>query len=282
MPDNHARSVFLKNENRQDDLSVQKRIYDPKWALPDINHWHDYFEMELFPSGSGTHFLSGRQTDFDAGYMFLVTPSDFHRLNVDRTNIEYYNVSFSESVIPPQIRDFLASRNAPCEVTLSQEDVKQVVYEFEKIIAEGNNSNQFSANMKTECLGKALIIFCRALICQSEESVESTAFYNSAVRRAMDIVQRDFGKNIGLASVALEVGYSPNYLGSLFCAETGIRFTEYLQNKRISHAENLLRNTNLSIKEISETSGFSFPSYFISTFKKKRGCTPVSIRKKDT
>ncbi len=153
-----------------------------------------------------------------------------------------------------------------------------MVCELEKIIGESDSNDRFSSDIKLECFGKVLIIFCRALIRQNKDSLENSKLYNCAVRRAMDIVQRDFGQNIGIASVATEIGYSPNYLGSLFTAETGMSFTEYLQNKRISYAENLVKTSDLSVKEISRISGFSSPSYFISVFKKKRGCTPASLR----
>lgn len=279
MSQNHTRSVFLKNKNGQDDLSVEKRIYNPKIALPDINHWHDYYEMELFPTGSGTHFLSGRKTNFGAGYMFLVTPRDFHRLKTDRENIEYYNITFTESALPRQISDFITARNAPCEVTLSEDEVNQIAGELEMIISESNSTDQFSNHMKKECFGKVLIIFCRALIRKTAKFDEIPDLYNSTVRRTMDIVQRDLDKNIGLTSVSAEIGYSPNYLGVLFKSETGVSFTEYLQNKRISYAENLLRISNFSIKEIAEMSGFASTSYFISIFKKKHGYTPSSLRK---
>ncbi len=278
MSSNYMRSVHLKDISGRDALSVQKRIYDPAWAHPQVYHWHDYYEMEFFRTGSGTHFLSGRQTDFSAGYMFLVTPSDFHRLESDCSDMQYYNINFSELAMPRRVRDFITSRNAPAEVTLSREEADQVVCELEKIIGESDSNDRFSTDMKLECFGKVLIIFCRAIIRQNEDSLENPGLYNSAVRRAMDIVQRDFGQNIGIASIATEIGYSPNYLGSLFTAEIGMSFTEYLQNKRISYAENLLNTSDLPVKEISEISGFASPSYFISVFKKKRGCTPASLR----
>ena len=262
-------------------LSVQKRKYDPRWAYPGDFHWHDYYEMEFICTGSGTHYFSGRQTDFSAGYAFLVTPSDFHRFVSNGEPMHYYNLNFNKHAIPEEIRTFLSTHNAPAEATLTGEEMSIVTRELDNIVRETGSTNPFSSALKLGCLGKVLIIFCRALIRRSEALPDSFCEYNSAVRRAMDIIQRDFKKNIGLSTVAAEIGYSPNYLGSLFVRETGISFTEYLQNKRISHAENLLRNTDLSIKEISEVSGFSSPSYFISTFKKKRGCTPVSIRKKN-
>ncbi len=102
--------------------------------------------------------------------------------------------------------------------------------------------------------------------------------YSNAVRRAMNIVQRDFKKNISLGSVAAEIGYSPNYLGAIFVRETGISFTEYLQDKRIGYAENLLKVSDLSVREISARAGFSSPSYFVKIFKKRRGCTPTAVK----
>ncbi len=279
MSGSYMRSKHMKDINGKAALSVEKRKYDSSWAFPDVYHWHDYYEIELFCTGSGTHYLSGRQTPFSAGYMFLVTPSDFHRLVSNGDAMLYYNINFNDCAIPEEIRAFITSYNAPAEVILTAEEISLISAELDKIHGESDSCDPFTAEYKLNCFGKVLVLFCRALIRQSGTVPSSLCQYNSAVRRAMDIVQRSFQRNIGLSSVASEIGYSPNYLGTLFVRETGMSFTEYLQNKRISYAENLLKNSSMSVREISEISGFSSPSYFISIFKKKRGCTPVSLRR---
>lgn len=52
----------------------------------------------------------------------------------------------------------------------------------------------------------------------------------------------------------------------------------YLQNLRLTHAENLLGTTNLSIGEIALASGFSDGNYFARFFRLKHGVSPRKFR----
>ena len=49
--------------------------------------------------------------------------------------------------------------------------------------------------------------------------------------------------------------------------------------ERIIHAKNLLKNTSLSIAEISKAAGLDSKAYFCNMFKKQTGMTPNEYRK---
>ena len=55
--------------------------------------------------------------------------------------------------------------------------------------------------------------------------------------------------------------------------------TEYIQNRRMSQAECLLSNTDLSISNIARSVGYSNPSRFSELFKKSTGLLPGMYRK---
>ena len=62
-------------------------------------------------------------------------------------------------------------------------------------------------------------------------------------------------------------------------ASTGKAVAEYIMEKRMNAAKDLLENSNLSITEISERVGFSSPKYFSTRFKAKTGDSPLAYRK---
>lgn len=70
-----------------------------------------------------------------------------------------------------------------------------------------------------------------------------------------------------------------SYLYKLFKAEVNMSVHNYINNLRITRAEALLKNTNLSIKDIASASGFSDQMYFSRLFKKKKNLTPSQYRK---
>lgn len=74
------------------------------------------------------------------------------------------------------------------------------------------------------------------------------------------------------------VNRNPNYLSHEFKKQTGITFTEYLNNKRIEEAKRLLRSTSDMTYEIAEKVGYYNYRYFSQMFKKVVGLTPTQYR----
>lgn len=69
------------------------------------------------------------------------------------------------------------------------------------------------------------------------------------------------------------------YLQKQFCLHTGSTPGEFQRNLRIDKAKELLRVTVLPVSTISESLGFESVSYFIRSFKRANGKTPLQYRK---
>lgn len=69
------------------------------------------------------------------------------------------------------------------------------------------------------------------------------------------------------------------YFSQMMSAEIGMTFPEYLNSLRISHAEDLLRNTDLTIADVASQCGYSDSGYLGRKFKEKHGMTPSEWRK---
>jgi transcriptional regulator GlxA family with amidase domain len=54
---------------------------------------------------------------------------------------------------------------------------------------------------------------------------------------------------------------------------------EYVQRLRLEHARELLRDTNLTVAEVAEFSGYRNQAYFGKVFRQKLSLTPGSYRK---
>ena len=84
--------------------------------------------------------------------------------------------------------------------------------------------------------------------------------------------------NIIKTTPANNVHISPAHLSALFKKQRQQNISDVITDIRIETACNLLKNTNLSLKEISAKVGYSNQYYFSSCFKKKTGQTPSSYR----
>lgn len=85
----------------------------------------------------------------------------------------------------------------------------------------------------------------------------------------------------GFTSVQIQeaCGLSYKYAGTLFKEVTGQTIKEYQCTLRLRKAEQLLKETNKSITEIAQLTGFSDVFYFSKIFHRKKGCPPGEYRK---
>ncbi len=120
-------------------------------------------------------------------------------------------------------------------------------------------------------LGK-LEMVCRKVATKREEQSETV------ISRARAYIDENFSRELTLDEVSRYVNISPYYFSKLFKDEAGENFIEYLTRMRIARAKELLKNPNLSIKEICIMSGYSDPSYFSRIFKKQEDVTPSEYR----
>ncbi|MDR2752132.1 MAG: helix-turn-helix transcriptional regulator [Clostridiales bacterium] len=70
-----------------------------------------------------------------------------------------------------------------------------------------------------------------------------------------------------------------SHLSVQFKKETGMTFTDYVNQKRIQTSIPLLNATDLLIKDISWQVGFENENYYSRVFKRLQGVTPMEYRK---
>ena len=73
--------------------------------------------------------------------------------------------------------------------------------------------------------------------------------------------------------------YSPKYFGELVKTETGRTAKDFISDRMLSAAKQLLNDESLSIKAVSQQLGFEYPQHFVRFFKAKTGQTPSDFRK---
>ena len=97
------------------------------------------------------------------------------------------------------------------------------------------------------------------------------------------VVAREYCCNHFCENDCLEKMYATSDISrrqfdSLFKKNYGTTPSRYISNQRISYAKKLLKNSGLSVFEISNICGFCDVYYFSSYFKKATGCTPTNFR----
>ena len=101
------------------------------------------------------------------------------------------------------------------------------------------------------------------------------------VNRIKEYIQEVYvDSNLGLGMVASQFNISEGYISSLFKEQTGINFTEYVEDLRINRACDLLKDTSLNINDIGEQVGYNSVQSFRRAFKRIHGISPSELRKR--
>lgn len=100
------------------------------------------------------------------------------------------------------------------------------------------------------------------------------------VKKAILYLNKNAPQQIVRWKLADTVHVSEDYLTRIFHKEIGLSLWEYLNRYRIYIATKMLLETNDTIYEIAENSGFQDQAYFCRVFKKIYGVPPGKIRTK--
>lgn len=97
---------------------------------------------------------------------------------------------------------------------------------------------------------------------------------------ALKVIAHKFHEDKDVSFYAGMCNLSISHFTHRFKAVTGKSLKEYVAYIRVEKAKELLYNTNLSVKEIAESVGYSDQNYFSRIFKKYSGESPLGYRKK--
>ena len=100
----------------------------------------------------------------------------------------------------------------------------------------------------------------------------------------IDLIEDYIGKHfreqdLSVNAVAEALEMNPAYLSSAFKEKTGQRLLDYINKKKMGYAASLLLDSNKTVEQVSEESGYLSSRTFIRVFKKYFGVTPKEYRK---
>lgn len=107
--------------------------------------------------------------------------------------------------------------------------------------------------------------------------VDSSA---ETIRRALEIVAKNFSGPIKDADVAQELGLSASHFRYLFRQQTSKPFHQYVLTYRLNRAKEMLRTTQLTVQQVAQACGFTSQAHFCRAFAKHTDMVPTAFRDK--
>ena len=112
------------------------------------------------------------------------------------------------------------------------------------------------------------------------EIMDATEFKsgNEHIRKILAYIDEHTGEHISLADVSQFVNLSPEYTSLLFKKEMKITLTEYINDKKLSLAKELILGREMSLSDVASYVGFENYNYFSRIFKRHFGVSAQNMK----
>ena len=102
---------------------------------------------------------------------------------------------------------------------------------------------------------------------------------DSFVPRVMAYISENcFDSQLNVSMLSEKFGINASYLSNSFHNQTGIRLTDFIHQQRLKKVKQLLRETELSMAQIAEATGYYNAIAMSRMFKRYEGLTPSAYR----
>lgn len=150
----------------------------------------------------------------------------------------------------------------------------RIMRAVQRIVNELNSKNKYYHYLVVMYYAELLILIYRHM-----NEVYLPICSNEALINAISYIRYQYKTDITITDVANHSGIGERYLRKLFAQHLNLSPLDYLNQIRVNKSIELLRNTEMSIKEICFACGFNSPQYFSRVFKQQMGMTPREVTK---
>jgi AraC family transcriptional regulator len=99
-----------------------------------------------------------------------------------------------------------------------------------------------------------------------------------SLQRTIAYINKNLADELSLQAIAAVAQMSPFYFARLFKRATGLTPNQYVTNRRIERAKQLLIEQDLSVVDVAQEVGIQSQSHFNKVFREYTGVTPKAYR----
>ena len=254
---------------------------DLSWKM-DHYHFHDMFEIYFSLSNDAKFFVGNAIYEVFRGSLFVFNDMDLHRsIATENQTYKRYVLHFN----PKYINNLCAPDSILLNCFINRDHdfshcIRLSPDQFGKFIPLIEKGLYYQDN---EVYGQEIyrkISLAEILLFVNQFFKSSTIVYPSKTNKDFEkilpvikFIQSNLANNLSLDLIADQFFINKYYLESLFKKATGFSVIEYVIDRRILKARELLK-LNIPVHQVGEMVGFNNTSHFIRTFKNKVGLPP--------
>lgn len=242
------------------------------WRPRGTSDWLLIFTL----AGAGRIVSEGKPWGLPAGGALLYRPGTAQNYSTDPA-AGRWSIRWAHFVAKPHWQPWLlwpeVTRGTGC-VRLGAEAAARVGEALNRMIVASRLGGAGATDLAMNALEEALIWTHRAIA--GDRWIE----IDPRIRRAVAWLAENPARPFALDALARQCGLSPSRLSHLFKKQVRSTPRAFSERLRLDLAEQLLRNTGLSVREVAAAAGFTDPLYFSRRFTRAFGHAPRETRVK--
>lgn len=237
-------------------------------------HCHDFYEIFFISGGKGVHCVGEQRLLLEKGSLVLIRPDDVHSFQAFSSfDFSMYSLGFSMQEMHGAMdymsfaRELAQKPELPPAMVLHGHERAYFEQELEKLLQ--SRPQQRLQQFRSLLPG----ILHRLLDPPADENVAPEVFprWLSQLDDAMSLRENYIQ---GLPRLQALCPYTQAYTNRVFKRYMKITPTEYINNKRMRYASELLLENRHEVTEICYMVGFNNLSHFYAVFRGIYHCTP--------
>jgi AraC family transcriptional activator of pobA len=242
-------------------------------------HRDDHYIFFLLTKGSGTLKVDFQDILLNAGQLYYILPTQIHT-RIKTGSAEGWFVAVDTSLIPADLREVFEYRldvQLPCKLTeheLTQYQTMLGLLQVEFIHRQGD---QFYVSIIHTLVQSFL-----GMAASTYNSLETTSNKPSRAaelaRQFKTLLANHIQSIKSPSAYASKLNVSTGYLNEAIKEVTGSTVSYWIQQELFREAKRLLYHSDTDVKEIAYELGFKDHSYFIRSFRKAIGLSPLKFR----
>ena len=236
-----------------------------------LPHWHEHIELLLFFKGKGEVFCDGNKICVEKGDLTIANSSQIHSLYSER------GVSFYALIVSPDLFSDIDFKDISIQNHIKNDEYIQNSY---NLLLKEYEDYKIGSDMMIKSIVYSLFTYLvRNFSSRTPEITETHNMFLNRLDTVFNYISEYYNEDITSKKLANMTYVSESYFCRFFKSITGLTVANYLAQYRVEKACYLLKKTDASISEISESVGFADQNYFTRVFKKIKGIPPTEYRK---
>ena len=243
--------------------------YQERVNRPDGYNWHQILFCAM---GSGTLEYDDNKVRINTGDYFFLPKDKPHAYYPDQKLWDIRWIAFEGSICDEILIRF--GMTAPTIITPTDETTMEMT--FDKMVLSQENDILYCDYTCSGLLYDYLIEFHR---CRDVNADSTRSRQISMLLPVLRFMHDNFRSDISMTQLSEIIGVTPQHFCRVFKKTMNLRPNEFLTKLRLDEAKRLLTESDISVSEAAEKSGFRDAGYFSTVFKKQEGMSPVKYKK---